>query len=35
MAKLEIKLPHNPLFHMYKTIFDVLIENEVNEYEVE
>ena len=32
---LTLKLPHNPLFHIYKTFLDILIENEVTESEID
>ena len=32
---LTLKLPHHPLFHIYKQFLDVLIENDVSDSELE
>jgi hypothetical protein len=32
---LNLKLPHNPLFHIYKALMDVMTDNELKEGEID
>jgi len=31
---LQLKLPHNPLFHIYKNLLDFLIAHDITENEI-